>query len=77
MVKNHRTKDKDGLLEYIKVALSSSGFKKGDYDLSKSSLYFKNVQMDRVKKDKILATLSQAFPQYSFVWESNHLLTWF
>lgn len=76
MVKNHRTKDKDGLLEYIKVALSSSGFKKSDYDLRNSTLYFK-TQMDRVKKDKITATLSQAFPQYSFVWESNHLLTWF
>lgn len=78
MTKIHRTKKKDNLIDYIKVALSSSGFQKREYDLNKTSLYFKpGTMMDRVKKDKLVNTLAQAFPQYSFVWETSYLLTWF
>lgn len=78
MNKSHRNKKQDDLLDYIKVALSSSGFQKKDYDLRKTSLYFKpGTVLDQVKKSKLANTLSQAFPQYSFVWEKSYLLTWF
>lgn len=73
---NHRFVSATTVIEYIKMALSASGFKRGsDYTITGSQVFFR-TDMNFVKKNKVMSALTTNFPQYSFVWESSRMLKW-
>ena len=77
MANSKMKSDNKALHDLIKTILSECGFKCGtDYTLSVSQLYFK-VDMNHVKKSRIMNALEHNFPQFCFEWETSYKLTWF
>lgn len=60
--------------QFIQAMLTLSGLKRGrDYIIRKSRLRIKKNPL----RGKLLSTLKELYPEYSYYWETAQVLRWF